>query len=202
MYAGNHSPCNPLDTLRAAARRLATDTGIVFCFVGGGSHFRAIEHERANDGGTPNISCVPYQPRERVSAVLSAGDLHVVTLGDEFRGLIHPCKIYNILNVGAPVLYIGPQESHVTDLIRSGGTLCWHVAHGGTDAAIAAVEDARKIRGEAWRAVSPASSVSFSQAELLPQLIAIITSERLVPMLGTDPLPAPHDRTALPVPRQ
>src|SRR5207244_1753286 len=37
MYAGNHSPCNPLDTLFQAAERLSHLDDIKFCFVGGGS---------------------------------------------------------------------------------------------------------------------------------------------------------------------
>lgn len=36
MYSGNHSPCHSLDTLLAAARQLADDERVVFCFVGGG----------------------------------------------------------------------------------------------------------------------------------------------------------------------
>ena len=43
MYSGNHSPCHPLDTMLAAARQLAADPGIVFCFVGGGSEWRKIQ---------------------------------------------------------------------------------------------------------------------------------------------------------------
>ena len=30
---------------------------------------------------------------------------------------MHPCKIYNIFAVGAPVLYIGPERSHVTEAL-------------------------------------------------------------------------------------
>src|SRR2546422_128742 len=37
MYAGNHSPCHPLDTLLGAALRLKAREEIIFCFVGGGS---------------------------------------------------------------------------------------------------------------------------------------------------------------------
>src|SRR5208337_2524127 len=43
MYSGNHSPCHPLETLLAAARRLAADPDLIFCFVGGGSEFRKIQ---------------------------------------------------------------------------------------------------------------------------------------------------------------
>ncbi len=44
--------------------------------------------------------------------------LQVVVMGDPFVGLVHPCKIYNILSVGAPVLYIGPKPS---PLVRTAG---------------------------------------------------------------------------------
>src|SRR5438309_4019421 len=43
MYAGNHSPCHPLDTLLEAARRLRNREEIVFCFVGGGSELAKVE---------------------------------------------------------------------------------------------------------------------------------------------------------------
>lgn len=118
MYSGNHSPCHPLDTLLEAARRLASHPGIAFCFVGGGS-----EHQKvrcfAEQHQLNNILCLPYQPLERLRGSLSAADLHVVVMGDPFLGIVHPCKIYNILALGAPVLYIGPEESHVSDLMKT-----------------------------------------------------------------------------------
>src|ERR1035437_5526588 len=142
MYSGNHSPCHPLDTLLAAARRLATDPGIAFCFVGGGSEWRKIQQmvagQRAEGGGqwamatgqwsevrgqsTLNsqlsaVLCLPYQPLDQLAGSLSAADLHVVVLGNTFVGLVHPCKIYNILSVGAPVLYIGPRPSHLSEVL-------------------------------------------------------------------------------------
>jgi hypothetical protein len=70
--------------------------------------------------GAP-ILLLPYQPLEHLSASLSAADLHVVIMGEQFVGLVHPCKIYNILAVGAPVLYIGPERSHVTEIFGAEG---------------------------------------------------------------------------------
>ena len=115
MYSGNHSPCHPLDTLLEAALELKSREDVVFCFVGGGS-----EQKKVNDFAARhrlnNIKVLPYQPLHALSGSLSAADLHVVVMGDAFVGIVHPCKIYNIMSVGAPVLYIGPQPSHVTDL--------------------------------------------------------------------------------------
>ena len=105
MYSGNHSPCHPLETLLQAAERLADYNDIVFCFVGGGSEFRKVK-----DRGLPNILCLPYQPREKLSGSLSAADLHVVVMGEQYVGIVHPCKIYNILAVRRPFLYIGPKR--------------------------------------------------------------------------------------------
>jgi glycosyltransferase involved in cell wall biosynthesis len=116
MYAGNHSPCHPLDTLLEAAKKLRARDDIVFCFVGGGSEFgKVADFARANK--VRNIRCLPYQPQAELSGVLSAADLHVVVMGDGYQGIIHPCKIYNVLTVGSPFVYIGPLESHVSEII-------------------------------------------------------------------------------------
>lgn len=115
MYAGNHSPCHPLDTLLAAALELNARADVAFCFVGGGSE-QAKVREFALRYELSNVKCLPYQPLDQLAGTLSAADLHAVVMGDAFVGIVHPCKIYNIMAVGAPALYIGPQPSHVTDI--------------------------------------------------------------------------------------
>lgn len=116
MYSGNHSPCHPLDTLLVAAERLQERDGIAFCFVGGGSEHGKIQ-KFAAERGLRNVKCLPYQPIEKLSASLSAADMHVVVMGEGFKGIVHPCKIYNILAIGVPLLYLGPAESHVMDVV-------------------------------------------------------------------------------------
>jgi putative colanic acid biosynthesis glycosyltransferase WcaI len=115
MYSGNHSPCHPLDTVLAAAERLRERTDIAFCFVGGGSEFRKVR-EFAASRNLSNIRSIPYRPLDQLSASLSAADLHLVVMGDPFVGIVHPCKVYNIRQLGIPFLYIGPEPSHVTEL--------------------------------------------------------------------------------------
>lgn len=115
MYSGNHSPCHPLDTVLAAAERLRDHAAVVFCFVGGGSEFRKVR-DFAAAHHLPNIRSIPYQPLDRLSASLSAADLHLVVMGDPFVGIVHPCKVYNIRRLGIPFLYIGPVPSHVAEL--------------------------------------------------------------------------------------
>jgi hypothetical protein len=144
MYAGNHSPCHPLRTLLDAAEKLRHRQDIAFCFVGGGSEFAGVKEFAASRDLT-NIVCLPYQPRAQLAALLSAADLHVVVMGEPFVGIIHPCKIYNVMRVGAPFLYIGPSQSHVMDMVRemNGAARAYVSAHGSVDDVVRQIIDAR-----------------------------------------------------------
>lgn len=115
MYSGNHSPCHPLDTVLAAAERLRDDGRVCFAFIGGGSEFAKVKRV-ASERGSPNIFTLPYQPMDKLSGSLSSADLHLVVMGDAFVGIVHPCKIYNVLALGLPFLAVGPEQSHLTDL--------------------------------------------------------------------------------------
>ncbi len=101
MYSGNHSPCHPLDTLLDAAQRLSGESRVAFCFVGGGSEQSKVK-SFASMHKLKNIMCLPYQPLNKLANSLSAADLHVVVMGNPFAGIVHPCKIYNIVAIGAP----------------------------------------------------------------------------------------------------
>ena len=120
MYAGNHSPCHPLDTLVAAATELRGDPDYCFCFVGGGSEMDRVRRAAAVRE-LRNVRCLPYAGRSELPGWLSAADAHVVVMGDAFVGIVHPCKIYNIISLGIPFLFIGPDESHVKDLANDAG---------------------------------------------------------------------------------
>lgn len=139
MYSGNHSPVHPLDTLLAAARDLEDRPEVVFVFVGGGSEKGRIE--AAIEAGATNLRSLPYQPLERIAYSLSAADVHLVVLGDDMAGIVHPSKVYNAMLVGRPILYIGPRPSHVTDLLDR-HEIGWEVRHGDVPAM---VETLRRI---------------------------------------------------------
>lgn len=115
MYSGNHSPCHPLDTVLAGAEQLAQDERIHFVFIGGGSEFSKVKNF-ARDHALRNMLCLPYQPMETLSASLSAADMHLVVMGNAFAGIVHPCKVYNILLLGMAFLAVCPAECHLTDL--------------------------------------------------------------------------------------
>jgi colanic acid biosynthesis glycosyl transferase WcaI len=118
MYSGNHSPIHPLDTVLEAALLLTRRRDIAFCFVGGGSEQGKVRDFAARKG-IKNVLCLPYQPLAELSGSLSSADLHLVVLGEPLAGLVHPCKIYNVMAIGIPVLFIGPIASHVGDISQA-----------------------------------------------------------------------------------
>ncbi|HOC56076.1 MAG TPA: glycosyltransferase family 4 protein [Verrucomicrobiota bacterium] len=175
MYSGNHSPCHPLDTLLAAAERLKEDKSIVFCFVGGGSEYKRVKRWAA-EGKLTQVVCLPYQPLSEVSNSLSAADLQVVVMGDPFIGLVHPCKIYNILNVGAPVLYIGPRVSHISEIVEKAPheLVCLAAQHGEVDKVVKHIQQLSPGVGYAARQPSAAVRSLFSREVVLPKLVAAL----------------------------
>ncbi|HEX5875354.1 MAG TPA: glycosyltransferase family 4 protein [Pyrinomonadaceae bacterium] len=142
MYSGNHSPCHPLDTLLQSAVDLKAHSEIVFFFIGGGSEQVKVR-EFVSRHQLNNVICLPYQPLNELSNSLSAADLPVVVMGDKFVGIVHPCKVYNIMSVGAPVLYIGPTASHITDIASQHGKF-FLTRHGDVEGVSAAISEAMR----------------------------------------------------------
>jgi colanic acid biosynthesis glycosyl transferase WcaI len=129
MYSGNHGPSNPLTTIIAAARRVSDDPRLVLMFVGGGVGKREVE-----SAGCPNVRSLPYQPQSELGYSLAAADVHLVTVGDQIPGIVHPSKVYGAMAVARPILLIGPDENHVADILDK-YDIGWHVRHGDVDGA-------------------------------------------------------------------
>ena len=130
MYSGNHGPNNPLSTILEAAARLQDEPRLLFMFIGGGVGKREVEALRL-----PNVRTLPYQPLETLRHSLSAADLHLVTMGNEVVGIVHPCKLYGAMAVARPILYVGPEESHISDLLRR-EAFGWALRHGDVEGAV------------------------------------------------------------------
>ncbi|HEY0552215.1 MAG TPA: glycosyltransferase family 4 protein [Verrucomicrobiae bacterium] len=172
MYSGNHSPCHPLGSLLAAAERFRGDNATAFCFVGGGSEFAKVQ-KFASEKKLSNVLCLPYQPLERLAGSLSAADVHVVVMGQNFVGTIHPCKIYNVMRVAPAILYIGPVPSHVADIrLKADSSAFAAVPNGDAVATVQGIEQLRQsaLAPETFRRLSE----PFSQHQLLPRLINLL----------------------------
>jgi glycosyltransferase involved in cell wall biosynthesis len=137
MYSGNHGFSTPVTTVLEAALRLQDEERLLFMFIGGGVGKKEVDETIARHKPT-NIISLPYQPLERIKYSLSAADVHLVSVGDPVVGVVHPCKVYGAMALRRPILLLGPDPCHVSDLIRDHG-IGWRIAHGDVDGAVATI---------------------------------------------------------------
>ena len=140
MYSGNHGFSTPVTTVLDAAVKLKDRDDLVFAFIGGGVGKEDVRRT-ITEHNPGNIIDLPYQPLESIKYSLSAADLHVVTVGPDVVGVVHPCKVYGAMAVARPILLVAPNPCHASDLIEA-HDIGWHVAHGDVDACVRAIETA------------------------------------------------------------
>lgn len=117
MYSGNFGIGHDVATFLEAARSLRNDDGIRFAFVGGGKKKAEVEAFVTEHGLESTCIIAPYQPRERLDELLSAADLHLVSLLEGVEGIMVPCKLFGILAAGRPALYIGSEKSEISRVV-------------------------------------------------------------------------------------
>jgi colanic acid biosynthesis glycosyl transferase WcaI len=102
-------------------------------------------------------------------------------MGDRFPGIIHPCKVYNIISVGAPLLYIGPKESHIMDIAdqSSNGYQIYKARHGETQKVAAAILTAASEQKHRPQMAHETSDLArrFSREALLPRMIQLLETD-------------------------
>ena len=139
MYSGNISDAHPVTTILEAAVRLQDEPRLLFLFVGGGNAKERIERfvveKKVN-----NIRTLPYQPLDKLKFSLSAADVHLVSMGNEMVGIVHPCKAYGAMTVARPIFLLGPQHSHVGELLEN-HDIGWQIEHGDIQGAEALLRD-------------------------------------------------------------
>lgn len=172
MYSGNHSPSNPLTTILDAIVQLKTDPTLQFLFVGGGTGKKEVEQFISTHNLTNTLS-LPYQPMEELKHSLSAADVHIVSLGQNMVGIIHPCKIYGAMAVARPILFLGPKPSHISDLLDQ-HDIGLQIPHGDIPATLAAIRRLREMPPTQLQSMGQTAQTileqSLSQSQLCGRL--------------------------------
>jgi glycosyltransferase involved in cell wall biosynthesis len=104
--------------------------------IGKGKWYEIEKHEFA---GLQAVF-LPFQPNEVLAESLSAASVHVVTLKKKLAGLLVPSKIYGVMAASRPVIFVGPTECTVAQIVQEGD--CGYVVEpGDVDSFVKAVED-------------------------------------------------------------
>lgn len=121
-YAGNLGRGHDFDTVIAAlqlqAQQGQSAPPIYWLFVGDGEQ-RSRLQAAVPAALQSKVLFAPPQAREHLREVLTAGDVGLVTMRAEFAGLMAPSKLYGLLAVGCPVVYVGPKSGRIPQLLAT-----------------------------------------------------------------------------------
>jgi len=121
------------------------------------------------------------EDRPAGAAPLNPVEVEVIHLFVQLsRALGHPCKIYNILAVSAPVIYIGPKPSHVTEILDRLGDEhpSIRVAHNEADILAEQIRNLRNKTAGTRQPLPAEITAMFSKGILLPELIVALEELR------------------------
>lgn len=116
MYAGNMGIGHEFDTLLDALARLPARKENLFLFIGDG-HRKSEVRQGVSARGLKGVRFLPYVPEDELPQSLGAGDVHVITLRNGLEGIMMPNKIYGVMACARPVLYVGPCQSEVAEIV-------------------------------------------------------------------------------------
>jgi hypothetical protein len=99
-------------------------------------------------------------------------------MGDPYVGIVHPSKIYNVLALGIPVLYIGPKRSHITDFIPPEAENKWFypARHSEVQRVVDQIR-AAQLTGRTERVHERTIAAQFKQSDLVKELCARLTGD-------------------------
>lgn len=65
-----------------------------------------------------NVLITDYFSSKESSLLLNSASYHLVTLENEWSGIVYPSKLFGIIKTNKPVIYIGPIKSDIANLIK------------------------------------------------------------------------------------
>jgi colanic acid biosynthesis glycosyl transferase WcaI len=114
LYSGNFGRAHSSDLILRLAQHLAPD-GAHLAFSVRGNRADTL---RLQAMSIPNVSFAEFAMQAALETRLSAADIHVVSLREEWTGTVVPSKFFGALAVGRPVLFAGSPDSSLAHWIR------------------------------------------------------------------------------------
>lgn len=120
MYSGNLGRAHTLEPLLELAQHCRENAQIHFVIVGDGPQKTRMV-SLAEQKQLPRLSFHPKVPREHLASLLSAADVHVVTMRPACNGMVLPSKFYGIVEAHRPLIYLGhPTSEYARSIAKHG----------------------------------------------------------------------------------
>ncbi len=118
LYSGNFGRAHGFESVLTLARRLRHDQ-VSLCLAGRGPGLHAVQS--AVTLADRNIRFASFADERRLAARLTAADIHLVALRDNWTGAVVPSKFFGALAAGRPVLFAGSADSAIARWIEEHG---------------------------------------------------------------------------------
>lgn len=117
LYSGNLGQAHQYSLFLNLARKVRRkNPDIVFAFSSSGNRFMEFKANVSKDDS--NILFLPFAKIEELRDRLISADIHLISLKDEWSGIVVPSKFFGSLAVGRPLLFYGPSNSAINHWIE------------------------------------------------------------------------------------
>jgi len=117
QYSGNMGRTHGIESLLECAKMLSTENLIHFLFIGFGAKILWLKNN-VQKYGLNNVTVLPLQPRSDLNSSLNACDLAVISFVKGMSGISVPCRMYNIMSVGKPILAVSDRDSELSQVVE------------------------------------------------------------------------------------
>jgi putative colanic acid biosynthesis glycosyltransferase WcaI len=115
LYSGSFGFAHSYDEILSLAEILQSQNIRVAFSVGGN---RKSELEKAARSRGLDIAFVPFAKASEMRSRIACADVHLVTLRDEWTGMVVPSKFFGALSAGRPVLFAGNPRSSLATWVK------------------------------------------------------------------------------------
>lgn len=116
LYAGNIGAAHSVDTLIELinfSEKKNKEFFFIFACIGKKKQ-KLINYLKFNK----NVLITDYFSNRETSHLLNSAFCHLVTLEDDWAGIVYPSKIFGTIKTKKPIVYIGPNKTDIDKFIR------------------------------------------------------------------------------------
>jgi hypothetical protein len=141
LYSGNYSVAHEVETVvDGLIRHHHSGNGRFGLWLSASGKNVATIEQRLRGANIPVARTQPV-PLEDLPSLLAAADVHLITLRNQFSGIVLPSKVYACIASGRPILFVGPENSDVHLLCSRARSINYErVEPGESDGFAAAIE--------------------------------------------------------------
>jgi hypothetical protein len=141
LYSGNYSVAHEVETVvEGLIRHQHWGNRRFGLWLSASGKNVAIMEKKLRCANVP-VACTQPVPLEDLPALLAAASVHLITLRNQFSGIVLPSKVYACIASGRPILFVGPESSDVHLLCSEARSIIYQrVEPGDIDGFAAAIE--------------------------------------------------------------